>query len=44
MMHVLKRTMDFELFGGATPALSGLRAENFKILCALNQLHHFGPP
>jgi hypothetical protein len=27
-----------------TLTVLGFRAENIKILCAFNQLHHFGPP
>jgi hypothetical protein len=41
--HLAKITAAFE-FSVLTLTVPGLRAENFKILCAFNQLHHFGPP
>jgi hypothetical protein len=31
-------------FSVLAQTVPGLRAENFKIYCAFNQLHHFGPP
>jgi hypothetical protein len=43
MAHLVKITAAFE-FSVLTLTVPGLRAENFKILCAFNQLHHFGPP
>jgi hypothetical protein len=43
MAHLAKITAAFE-FSVLTLTVPGLRAENFKILCAFNQLHHFGPP
>ena len=43
MAHLAKITLAFE-FSVLTLTVPGLRAENFKILCAFNQLHHFGPP
>ncbi len=43
MEHLAKITAAFE-FSVLTLTVPGLRAENFKILCAFNQLHHFGPP
>ena len=36
-------TAAFE-FSVLTPTVPGFRAEDIKILCAFNQLHHFGPP
>ncbi|MFO0416183.1 MAG: hypothetical protein ACK5Y6_02745 [Pseudomonadota bacterium] len=36
-------TAAFE-FSVLTLTMPGLCAENIKILCAFNQLHHFGPP
>ena len=41
--HLAKITLAFEV-SVLTLTVPGLRAENFKILCAFNQLHHFGPP
>jgi hypothetical protein len=41
--HLAKITAAFE-FSVLTLTVPGLRAENFKISCAFNQLHHFGPP
>jgi hypothetical protein len=41
--HPVKITLAFE-FSVLTLTVPGLRAENFKILCAFNQLCHFGPP
>ena len=41
--HLAKITLAFEI-SVLTLTVPGLRAENFKILCAFNQLHHFGPP
>jgi len=43
MPHLAKNTSAFE-FSVLTLTVPGLRAKNFKILCAFNQLHHFGPP
>jgi hypothetical protein len=43
MAHLAKITAAFE-FSVLTLTVPGLRAENFKILCAFNQLRHFGPP
>jgi hypothetical protein len=43
MAHLSKITAAFE-FLVFTLTVPGLRAKNFKILCAFNQLHHFGPP
>jgi hypothetical protein len=43
MAHLAKITLAFES-SVLTLTVPGLRAENFKILCAFNQLHHFGPP
>jgi hypothetical protein len=43
MAHLAKITAAFE-FSVLTLTVPGLRAGNFKILCAFNQLHHFGPP
>jgi hypothetical protein len=43
MAHLIKITAAFES-SVLTLTVPGLRAENFKILCAFNQLHHFGPP
>jgi hypothetical protein len=43
MAPLAKITAAFE-FSVLTLTVPGLRAENFKILCAFNQLHHFGPP
>jgi len=41
MAHLAKITFEFPVL---TLTVPGLRAKNFKILCAFNQLHHFGPP
>jgi hypothetical protein len=41
--HPAKITAAFE-FPVLTLTVPGFRAENIKILCAFNQLHHFGPP
>jgi hypothetical protein len=41
--HPAKITSAFE-FPVLTLTVPGFRAENIKILCAFNQLHHFGPP
>jgi hypothetical protein len=41
--HLAKITAAFE-FSVLTLTVPGLRAKNFKISCAFNQLHHFGPP
>jgi HSP20 family molecular chaperone IbpA len=41
--HPDKITAAFE-FSVLTLTVPGLRAENIKILCAFNQLYHFGPP
>jgi len=43
MVHLVKITAAFE-FPVLTLTVPGLRSENFKILCAFNHLHHFGPP
>jgi hypothetical protein len=43
MAHLREITLAFE-FSVLTLTVPGLRAENFKILCAFNQLHHFGTP
>jgi hypothetical protein len=43
MAHLAKNTSAFE-FSVLTLTVPWLRAENFKILCAFNQLRHFGPP
>jgi hypothetical protein len=43
MAHLAKTTAAFE-FSVLTLTVPGLRAKNFKILCAFNQLHHFGTP
>jgi hypothetical protein len=43
MAHLAKITAFFE-FSVLTVTMPGGRAGNFKILCAFNQLHHFGPP
>jgi hypothetical protein len=39
----LKSLKAFE-FPVLTLTVTGFRAENIKILCAFNQLHHFDPP
>jgi hypothetical protein len=41
--HPALITAAFE-FSALTLTVPGLRAENIKILCAFNQLHHSGPP
>jgi hypothetical protein len=41
--HLHKITAAFE-FSVLILTVLGLRAANFKILCAFNQLHHLGPP
>jgi hypothetical protein len=43
MAHPAKITAAFE-FSVLTLTVQGFRPENIKILCAFNQLHHFGPP
>ncbi len=43
MAHPAKITAAFA-FPVLTLTVPGFRAENIKILCAFNQLHHFGPP
>ena len=43
MAHLVKIAAAFEI-PVLTLTVPGLRAENFKILCAFNQLHHLGPP
>jgi hypothetical protein len=43
MAHMAKISAAFEI-PVLTLTVPGLRAENFKILCAFNQLHHLGPP
>jgi hypothetical protein len=41
--HPAKITAAFE-FPVLSLTVPGFRVENIKILCAFNQLHHFGPP
>jgi hypothetical protein len=43
MAHLHEITLAFE-FSVLTLTVPGLRAKNIKILCAFNQLRHFGPP
>ena len=43
MAHLAKIAAAFEI-PVLTLTVPGLRAANFKILCAFNQLHHLGPP
>jgi hypothetical protein len=43
MAHLAKITAAFE-FSVLTLTVPGFRAENIKVLCAFNQLHHSAPP
>jgi hypothetical protein len=43
MAHLAKSLKSVE-FLVLTLTVPELRAKNLKILCAFNQLHHFGPP
>jgi len=43
MAQIREITAAFE-FSVLTLTVPGLRAKNFKILCAFNQLRHFGTP
>ena len=43
MAHLVKIAAAFEI-PVLTLTVPGLHTENFKILCAFNQLHHLGPP
>jgi hypothetical protein len=43
MAHLAKITAAFES-SVLTLTVPGFRAENIKILCAFNQLHHSAPP